>query len=173
VGRMEGQNLLSEAAGFAVGFLEGEGAPAVMPLCDRRMQVAKKPGSNPNLPPDAHYTSTWSERHNGFICGLGTFGLSKGLITAKGMAGRMFSIITEAVFPITERGYTGLYEYCTGCGACIKRCPAGAITAKGKDHELCVDIILRSMVTLAPRYGCGKCQCGVPCEAGIPAKGRR
>ena len=32
------------------------------------------------------YISTWSERHAMYAAGLGTFGLSKGLITKKGMA---------------------------------------------------------------------------------------
>lgn len=37
------------------------------------------------------FGSNWSERHAAYVCGLGTFGLSKGLITDKGM-GRTFCV---------------------------------------------------------------------------------
>ena len=55
------------------------------------------------------------------------------------------------------------------CGACIRRCPAGAISADGKDHGVCSDFIDTEVLPLfAPRYGCAKCNVSVPCESGIP-----
>lgn len=117
------------------------------------------------------FSSVWSERHAAFVCGLGTFGMSRGLITRKGMAGRFGSIITDAQLPADERPYTGIYEYCIKCGSCSKRCPADAIPeGELKDHRLCAPAVTKSRETLAPRYGCGLCQTGVPCESSIPGK---
>ena len=66
-------------------------------------------------------------------------------------------------FPATERKYTGIYDYCINCGACIARCPVNAISmAKGKDHIKCSLFQKKSMKLYEPRYGCGKCQICVP-----------
>jgi len=117
------------------------------------------------------FGSNWSERHAAYVCGLGTFGLSKGMITERGMAGRFASVIIEEQLETDERPYTDVYEYCTGCGACARRCPANAIDLKkGKDHIACRAWLLRMSEIHAPRYGCGLCQTGVPCESCRPKK---
>lgn len=76
--------------------------------------------------------SNWSERHIAFVAGLGTFGLSKSLITKRGCAGRYGSVITSLPFKSIRREYDGVYDYCSMCGECIARCPSGAITKEGK-----------------------------------------
>lgn len=126
------------------------------------------------------YISTWSERHAAYAAGLGTFGLSKGLITKKGMAGRFGSVITNAEFSPSIRSYSSPFEYCIMCGACMEKCPVGAIDkargyALGKDQLICGPYVGSSK--LPPhgphqriRYGCGKCQSGVPCESSLPKK---
>ena len=91
----------------------------------------------------SRFTSSWSERHVAFVCGLGTFGLSKGLITEKGICGRFGSVVTTAELPRTERPYTGIYEYCIQCRACARNCPVGAISGTVKqvhtiDPDKCV-----------------------------------
>ena len=107
----------------------------------------------------------WSERHAAYVCGLGTFGLSKGLITRKGIAGRFGSVVTDIELEPDPREYSGVYDWCINCGACIARCPAKAISfEKGKEHSPCLDMLLQSGKRFAPRYGCGLCQTGVPCE---------
>ena len=125
--------------------------------------------------------SNWSERHTAHISGLGTFGLCDGLISKRGKAGRYGSVIVYAPLEATERTYTTYNEYCmakNGCTACIKRCPAGAITLEGGHNKvLCMkyhaDVIQKID---HERYGydgyavCGLCQTGVPCESGIPGK---
>jgi epoxyqueuosine reductase QueG len=126
------------------------------------------------------YTSNWSERHVAYICGLGTFGLSKGLITRKGVAGRFTSIVTSLHLAPHVRPYTGVYDYCSLCGACVRNCPVGAISMEeGKDHVLCSRFVNTTMERYHPpgtparrnkRYGCGKCQVKVPCEARIPPR---
>lgn len=127
--------------------------------------------------------SNWSERHTAYISGLGTFGLCDGLITEKGKAGRFGSVIVELSLDPTERKYSTYNEYCLasdGCQACIKRCPANAISEKGHDKVLCMKYHAEAIKRIDhERYGydgyapCGICQTGVPCESRNPRKGRK
>lgn len=123
-------------------------------------------------------TSNWSERHMAYAAGLGTFGLSDGLITPVGKAMRVGSVVARAAIPPTPRPYTDHHAYCLfyakgKCDACIARCPAGAITEAGHDKLKC-DAHLEKMQAYVEStygfkgYGCGLCQVGVPCESGIP-----
>ena len=115
------------------------------------------------------FGSTWSERHVAYISGLGTFGLSRGLITQKGIAGRFCSIVTDMLLPVTDRTYKEYDEWCTKCGRCAVRCPVHAISLEiGKDHIPCGKRIDKSKIRYAPRYGCGQCQTAVPCESRRP-----
>lgn len=123
--------------------------------------------------------SNWSERHTAFISGLGTFGLCDGLISKVGKAGRYGSIIVNLPLTPTKREYTEWNEYCqakNGCKACIKRCPAGAITLEGGHNKPLCQQYHKDVIapTLKSRYDydayavCGLCQTGVPCENNIP-----
>jgi len=57
------------------------------------------------------------------------------------------------------------------CGACGKNCPVNAISLdKGKNHVICSAFLERTAEKYKPRYGCGKCQIGVPCESSVPKK---
>ncbi len=85
----------------------------------------------------AHFRSNWSERHAAFVAGLGTFSLNRSLITRSGAAGRIGSVVTDAPFPATRRPYAGPTVDRHACGACIQRCPCGAIDASGKDNVAC------------------------------------
>lgn len=125
------------------------------------------------------FASSWSERHAAFASGLGTFGLSDGLITPKGKAMRCGSVVARIVVPATERPYTDHHAYCLfyidgSCGKCIARCPADAITREGHDKEKCAAYVRDvSSKSIQARFGietsgCGLCQVGVPCEATIP-----
>lgn len=158
-GRIEGQKFMLALGDYVRQLLEGEGFKTIIPAADERFQADTS----------VEYTSNWSERHAAYVGGLGTFGLSKGLITKRGIAGRFGSVITKAEYEPLVRNYTGIYDYCTKCGACVRRCPVGAITLeRGKEHPNC-SAFLRSMKEkYAPRLGCGKCQTAVPCESAIP-----
>ena len=124
-------------------------------------------------------TSPWSERHALYAAGLGTFSLSDGFITPKGVAMRCGSVITNLPLPVTPRRYTTHTANCLHfsegiCGECIARCPAGAISAVGHDKAKCFHYLDVDLGPLRARYNvattaCGLCQTGVPCEAGIPA----
>ncbi len=160
--RIEGQAFLNDLLRFLQNELEKQGFKTMIPsLSD---EFTSKIGKQA-------YTSNWSERHIAYACGLGTFCLSKGMITSKGVAGRFGSLITEMPIKPTERGYDRYDDYCTHCGVCVRNCPADAISLeKGKNHDLCCEFLDQIKETSKPRYGCGKCQVAVPCESEIPTK---
>ena len=164
-GRYEGQLFLLSLADYIKQLLQEEGFESLIPAVDPRFG-SKKADAKSKI----KFTSNWSERHVAYACGLGTFGLSKGLITEKGMCGRFGSIITELDLPKDTRPYQEVYEYCTMCGICIPHCPAQAISfAEGKDSLQCSAFIDKVHQHCTPRYGCGKCQVNVPCESKRPA----
>ena len=161
-GRIEGQAFLTEFMNKLKKRFEANGVMACVPSNDVRFRQVIENGV---------YGSNWSERHVAYLCGLGTFGLSKGIITEKGMAGRFMSIIINLEIEADERPYTGIYDYCTNCGACIRRCPADAICfEKGKDHKICGDWNRKVKEMKTPRFGCGICQTKVPCESRNPIR---
>ncbi|RDY25074.1 epoxyqueuosine reductase [Romboutsia weinsteinii] len=158
-GKKNGQKLLNDLSIFLNSYLTEEGYKSIIPSMDKSFYNEQK----------IKFTSNWSERHVAFACGLGTFGLSKGIITESGMAGRFSSIVTELHIPKKERKYKDVYEYCTNCGVCIHRCPVNAISIEhGKDHNLCANFLDELSEKSNPLYGCGKCQTKVPCEHSIP-----
>ena len=147
------------------------GYQALVPILNRRFVVVRRPDEK--VFPGRSFTSVWSERHIAYACGLGTFGLSKGLITKKGIAGRFGSVVTALKLVPTGREYNDVYEYCVMCGACARRCPAKAITIEnGKSHPICVEFVDGIKKKFVPRYGCGKCQVGIPCEGRSPRERR-
>ena len=156
-GRIEGQAFIAEMSLMLVELLRTEGYQAMAPALDPRFAIIER-------------RSNWSERHVAYIAGLGTVSLNRSLITRVGSAGRLGSVVTDLELPITPRYYTEREENCNHCGACIRRCPPQAISEAGKDHALCSAYLDGIMQRFSPRYGCGKCQTAVPCEAGIPAK---
>ena len=173
-GRIEGQNLLNSMCLKLKKELIKQGYMCVVPSLTKKFWSRSGYDSNHQLI-DYHkqnlpiFTSNWSERHVAFVCGLGTFGLSKGLITKKGVAGRFGSVITDLYIEPTLRKYEHFFEYCSECGECIKQCPVNAISLEGgKNHFICSEFLDKIKVKYKPRYGCGKCQLNVPCENGIP-----
>ena len=167
-GRIEGQAFLNKLCIQLKSKLINAGYDSLIPSLDERFW--SKTGANKDSTnSEASFTSNWSERHVAFVCGLGTFGLSKGLITKSGIAGRFGSILTELYLPLNNREYENIYEYCSMCGICIKNCPVNAISIEnGKNHNLCSEFLNKTAEKYNPRYGCGKCQIGVPCENKIP-----
>jgi len=129
--------------------------------------------------------SNWSERHVAYAAGHGTFSLSDGFITERGIAHRCGSVVTNLVLPASRRTAKGPYSNClfylgVNCQACIERCPAGAITEKGHDKPKCQEYqrdFGYSAEALRDGYdndksmaGCGLCQVKVPCEFQNPTK---
>jgi epoxyqueuosine reductase QueG len=152
--------------------LAGRGVQAVAPLLSPQWTV--------KISPRFGLASTWSERHAAFAAGLGTFGLCDGLITPRGKAMRVGSVVARLEIEPTPRPYTDHREYCLFfsrgiCKRCIDRCPAGAITEAGKDKAKCLAHLKPGTSDYVTKnfgfdgYGCGLCQTGVPCESKIPA----
>ena len=168
-GRIEGQNYLAGLFKEMSRRLTEAGVENCVPCVDPRFKVGRGfpvPGYDVRT-----YGSNWSERHAAYACGLGTFGLCKGIITEKGMAGRFGSIILKTEVEVEPRPYTGVYDYCIRCGACAQRCPAQAVDmVEGKNHDKCAARLDQSEIDYAPRYGCGKCQTAVPCESRNPSR---
>jgi epoxyqueuosine reductase len=118
--------------------------------------------------------SNWSERHTAYVAGHGTFSLSDGFITERGIAHRCGSVVTDMPLPVSERKAKNPYSNCLfyangSCKACIARCPCGAITEKGHDKIRCARYQRGDIGYLLKEYevgvqGCGLCQTNVPCE---------
>ena len=166
-GRLNGEVFINVMRRALLRLFEKLGGRVVVPNLELRYRAK-------NLLP------MWSERHVGFIAGVGTFGLHCGLLTEKGAAGRMGSVVTDLSLTPRERAYAGVYDYCLWktegrCGACIKSCPVGAISAQGKNHAIC---ITNGSEYIQPAYAawgyhsCGHCQNNLPCSNGIPARHR-
>jgi epoxyqueuosine reductase QueG len=156
--RTEGQTYIVAAAQALADYVRSKGAQAMVPAADGRFEIYKEP----------KIYSNWSERHAAYSAGLGTFSLNRAFITQKGIAGRLCSVITDFGLTADKRKYTGVYDNCSLCGACRKACPAEAINKYGKAHEPCYTFMEKVNKQYPSYHGCGKCQCGMPCESGIP-----
>lgn len=154
------------------GLLSRMGYPAVAPVLSPSFRMLETPEG---------LASTWSERHALYAAGLGTFSLSYGFITPKGIAHRCGSVVAAVELPSTGGVYPHHLANCLffkdgSCSACIRRCPCGAITEKGHDRIRCREYLFHTRDALGSVYnvtgevGCGLCQTRVPCEARIPLK---
>jgi hypothetical protein len=124
--------------------------------------------------------SNWSERHIAYAAGLGTFSLSDGFITEKGIAHRCGSVVVDLKLPANPRTAKTPFSNCLyyvnkNCIACIKRCPVGAITEAGHDKHKCKHYMDADLDHIKEDYSigtaaCGLCQTKVPCEFTNPAK---
>lgn len=167
--RVDGQGFIIDLCKHLKAGLEQAGYAAVIPAADPRFRSTTATPMGGRT-----FTSNWSERHVAYACGLGTFSLSRGIITSLGMAGRLGSLITDLEITPSPRPYHELEEYCTRCGACIVQCPPRAITqSEGKNHPLCDDFLAQIRERHKPYYGCAKCQMAVPCESRNPRASRR
>jgi epoxyqueuosine reductase QueG len=171
--RKAGTDFMYTIGKYVCGILNGLGIECVVPVLTDGFsgQTSEKYG----------FASNWSERHVAYASGLGTFGLSDGLITSVGKAVRIGSIVINAKLDVEERPYTNRDEYCVyyldgSCKACITRCPAGAITEAGHDKVKCDKYKQQNFVPyIKEKYGiksatCGMCQTKVTCASRIPAK---
>ena len=129
----------------------------------------------------------WSERHIAYASGLGTFGLNGLLITSKGCAHFLESVVCDLPLTPTPRTYDNHVANCPffqdgSCRTCMERCPPGAICDQGRDILICRKYLARDQRVKLKEAGldegytgraptCGKCMTNVPCESGIPQAG--
>ena len=186
--RNNGGALNHELRRRLVGALQERGWAAVAPVLTDYYDAFRSPTHT--------FTSTWSERHVGYVAGLGQFGLNGSLITPLGSNVRLGSVITNLPLEPTRRGDEEHRAPCLelkgdGCGHCIDRCPAGALSPEGLDKSKCYEMrrvirerhmdaysrsmhMLRAPIVKSGRrtngysLGCALCQCGVPCEGCLP-----
>jgi len=174
--RWYGEKFNEKLRAHVVELLTGMGYLAVAPW----LQPYFKMYSNEKGP-----YSNWSERHIAYAAGLGTFSLSDGLISERGIAHRCGNVVAGLALPASGRTAKSPYSNCLfyvgiNCQACIKRCPAGAITGEGHDKKKCQQYLRDigySAQALKGGYdndnsiaGCGLCQTKVPCEFHNPTK---
>lgn len=174
--RWLGQAFNDELVEHVVSLLKGIGVEAVAPDLSSLFRIVR--------PPEP-LASTWSHRHMAYAAGLGTFSLNDGLITPKGMGVRCNSFLVNVKLEPSERPYAhhlaNCLFYATGeCGACIRRCPGGAVTEQGHDKLKCLKVLYVQQKPWlegahGPGYigaytGCGLCQTGVPCATRIPVR---
>lgn len=172
--RWKGQDFNHELVRHVISVLDGIGIEAVAPDLTPLYRIVR--------PPEP-LASTWSHRHMAYAAGLGTFSLNDGLITPKGIGVRCNSFVINKKLEPSPRPYANHLANCAyytsgKCGACITRCPGGAITEEGHDKLKCYKVLyIQQKPWLdgehGPGYigtyaGCGLCQTGVPCATQIP-----
>ena len=173
--RWHGQDFIYELSRYVVSLLESLGYQAVAPELADFYKYQKLPSG---------YVYNWSQRHIAYAAGLGTFSLNDGFITAKGIAMRCGSVVTDAGIKYTPRVHKDHLANCLfysdgSCMRCAERCPAGAISELGHDKNKCREFLFTRQKEIVKelgreegyigRYlGCGLCQTKVPCEFRIP-----
>ena len=169
--RLFGEEFNRKLQAHLVSVLEEKGHFAVAPEMEEslfRMLLDEKVG----------LASTWSQRHVAFCAGLGTFGLSDGLITPAGKGHRVGSVVVDHALDSPEERTEDPYRDCLshqalGCRNCIKRCPVDAISEDGHDKRKCMEFVMKQIPVIKEEYGidiygCGLCQTGVPCAEEVP-----
>jgi epoxyqueuosine reductase QueG len=133
--------------------------------------------------PGGWLAANWSERHIAYACGLGTFGLNGLMITSRGCAVYLGSVVCDIELTPTPRAASHVancpYYRDGSCGHCIDRCIASAISGHGRSNVACLGNLrdeqankIRSagldkdLVGSAP--ACGRCSTALPCEDRIP-----
>jgi len=174
--RWKGQTFINELSAYLISILEERGHCAVAPELSPFYKMIMLPDG---------FTSNWSQRHAAYAAGLGTFSLNEGFITAKGLAMRCGSVVTNLKLQSSVRPYVNYLENClfytTGkCGKCINRCPGGALSEKGHDKLKCFAVLFEKQRPwiegahgpgfIGSYAGCGLCQSSVPCSLRIPVK---
>jgi epoxyqueuosine reductase len=122
----------------------------------------------------ASLTSRWSHKHLAYLAGLGRFGHNAQLITPKGCAGRLGSLVTEADLgdsPIVGNGEACLHRFGEDCLECVERCPVGALSKAGLDRRRCWARLRWNREESGAMDGlpenthvCGKCTVMLPCS---------
>jgi epoxyqueuosine reductase len=148
---------------------------AVAPTGSRLFEIKEVPGGT--------LAANWSERHVAYACGLGTFGLNGLMITSRGCAVYLGSVVCDRALTPTPRAASHVANcpfYQDGsCGLCIQRCIGSAISEDGRSNLKCLTnlrdeqpVKVRSLgldkdlVGWAP--ACGRCSTGLPCEDRVP-----
>jgi epoxyqueuosine reductase QueG len=133
--------------------------------------------------PGGWMTANWSERHVAYACGLGTFGLNGLMITSRGCAVYLGSVVCDKALTPTLRAASRVancpYFQDGSCGLCIDHCAGSAINNEGRSNVACLKNLRDEQATrvinsgldkdlVGPAPACGRCSTGLPCEESIP-----
>ena len=173
--RWIGIQLYENLEKYVASLLEVLRCNAVAPTQSRLFEIKEMPGEG--------LAANWSERHVAYACGLGTFGLNGLMITARGCAVYLGSVVFDRAVTPTSRAASHVancpYYTDESCGLCIEHCIGSAISKEGRSNMECLRNLRdeqsnrvishgldKDLVGLAP--SCGRCSTGLPCEDKIP-----
>jgi len=149
---------------------------ALAPTQSRFFEIKEMPGG--------WLAANWSERHAAYASGLGTFGLNGLIITSRGCAVYLGSVVCDKALTPTPRNPNHLancpFYHDGSCGHCIGHCPGSAISREGRSNIQCLKNLrdeqwIRVMnlgldkELIGPAPSCGQCSVGLPCEEKIPS----
>ena len=162
-------------------------------LQDHVAQLLEVLGHNAVAPTRAKFFATimtdnglmanWSERHIAFAAGMGTLGLNGLMLSPKGCAIQLGSVVCDIALTPTPRTYESHMAYCLyfqngSCRRCMERCQGGAISEQGRNNNKCRSH-LSTLSEIVKQKGldegllgmgpaCGLCSTKVPCEDRVP-----
>lgn len=141
-------------------------------LTDHGFKTALTPATH-NFDPEK-LMARWSHKHLAYVSGLGRFGINAQMITPAGCAGRLGSLVTNAVIddsPVVTREELCIHKKGGKCLKCVSRCPVKAVGENGINRQLCWDRLnfnLKHVQALAGMKDstnvCGKCVVDLPCS---------
>jgi len=124
----------------------------------------------------------WSHKHLGHLSGLGRFGTHNLLITPSGCAGRLGSLVTDALLgdhPLIHGDQACLLKAGKTCGKCMSACPVNALHQDRFDRRVCWERLKDNRHNLPDfddlpqsTHVCGKCLALMPCSFVNPVKDR-
>jgi epoxyqueuosine reductase len=175
--RWIGIRLYENVEKYLASLLEILGCNAVAPTQSKFFEIREMPGN--------WRAANWSERHVAYASGLGTFGLNGLIITARGCAVYLGSVVLDRALTPTPRHESPVgncpFFLDGSCGNCIGHCTGSAITKDGRSNIACLKNLREDQATkvislgldkglIGPAPACGRCSTGVPCEDKIPRR---
>jgi epoxyqueuosine reductase len=148
---------------------------AIAPTQSKFFEIKQMPGG--------WMAANWSERHVAYTSGLGTFGLNGLMITDRGCAVYLGSVICDKTLKPTPRAESHVancpYYRDGSCGRCIEHCTGSAISKEGRSNIACLNNLRDEQAKkvrsagleknlVGPAPACGRCSTGLPCEDRIP-----